>query len=234
MRKLWLVISLALLLGIPREASAVSGYTSYLPVLQRSSPFAACIPSSSPVESGVVTSVIDGDTIVAVIGGVEQRVRYIGIDTPEISGELEAFGPEASARNRQLVEGKHITLRKDQRETDVYGRLLRFVYAGDTFVNQQLVAEGLAENYPYSPDLSCADLFAQAEEAARASKLGMWSVLPTAEPSTCDCYGPDLDCSDFSTHTSAQSCFDSCASLGLGDVFKLDANDDGQACETLP
>lgn len=50
----------------------------------------------------------------------------------------------------------------------------------------------------------------------------------------CDCYGPDLNCTDFSTHTSAQACFNFCWSLGLGDVFGLDSDGDGVACESLP
>jgi hypothetical protein len=57
------------------------------------------------------------------------------------------------------------------------------------------------------------------------------STLP---PPPCDCLGPDLDCNDFPTHVAAQSCFDYCLSLGLGDIFDLDSDGDLLACELLP
>ena len=97
----------------------------------------------------LVTRVIDGDTI-EIEGG--QRVRYIGIDTPETSHPqkgVECFGREASAENRKLVEGKKVVLEKDVSEIDKYGRLLRYVYARDTFVNQYLVIQGYAHSSSY-------------------------------------------------------------------------------------
>lgn len=99
-------------------------------------------------ESGItVTRVIDGDTIEVDIGGVLYKVRYIGIDTPELDDERPEFcalAQEATRYNRQLVEGKEMRLEKDVSETDHYGRLLRYVYVGDTFVNAELVSAGLA------------------------------------------------------------------------------------------
>ena len=77
---------------------------------------------SSPPDMARVTQVVDGDTII-IEGGY--RVRYIGIDTPEIYPEVEAFGIEAWQANRRLVEGKEVRLERDVSETDKYGRLLR-------------------------------------------------------------------------------------------------------------
>jgi micrococcal nuclease len=77
-----------------------------------------------------VTRVVDGDTIKVEIDGVQYDVRYIGIDTPETvhpSQPVGCFGPEASARNKELVDGKRVGLEKDVSEMDRYGRLLRYV-----------------------------------------------------------------------------------------------------------
>jgi len=103
-----------------------------------------------------VVRVVDGDTIVVVVDGVEYRVRYIGIDTPETvhpSEPVECFGREASQRNRSLVEGKAVVLEKDVSETDQYGRLLRHVWVEGEMVNAALVGEGYAQVSTYPPDV---------------------------------------------------------------------------------
>jgi len=124
----------------------------------------------------MVTKVIDGDTIV-IEGGY--RVRYIGIDTPEIHHEVEAFGIEAWQANRTLVEGKRVRLEKDVSETDKYGRLLRYVYAGDTMVNAELVRQGLAEARAYPPDIKYQDYFEKLEAEAKSEGRGIWAKSPT-------------------------------------------------------
>ena len=117
-----------------------------------------------------VIEVIDGDTII-IEGG--QRVRYIGIETPEIRPEAEDFGIEAWQANRRLVEGKRVRLEKDVSETDKYGRLLRYVYINDIFVNAELVKEGLAEAIAYPPDTRYQDYLEQTEAEARKAGRGM-------------------------------------------------------------
>lgn len=128
-----------------------------------------------------VKRVIDGDTIELEDG---QKVRYIGIDTPESVDPrraVQCFGKEASAFNRALVEGQRVRLEKDVSDTDKYGRLLRFVYLEDgTLVNERLVVEGYALASPYAPDISKKDLFAAAEIQARQAERGLWS------PDTCN------------------------------------------------
>lgn len=57
---------------------------------------------------------------------------------------------------------------------------------------------------------------------------------PQPQPGACDCTGPYLNCSDFATHAAAQACYEYCMSLGYGDVFGLDGDNDGIACESLP
>jgi micrococcal nuclease len=117
------------------------------------------------------------------------------------------------------------------------------------FVNYELVAQGYANAASFPPDIACIPTFIEAEQQAASLGLGLWgapptlAVVPTSIPSgggssgnaPCNCNGPDLDCKDFSTHASAQACHDYCMSLGYGDKFRLDGNDnDGLACESLP
>lgn len=118
---------------------------------------------------GVVTRVIDGDTIDMDIDGKAHRVRYISVNTPERD---EPCFYEATQANVDLVTGKTVRLAKDISETDRYSRLLRYVYVGDTFVNEALVAGGYAEAVLYRPDGKHYDLFSQLEAEAASAGLG--------------------------------------------------------------
>jgi len=132
-----------------------------------------------------VTRVIDGDTIEIETG---QKVRYIGIDTPELHSpkkEVQCFAQEAFLKNKELVEGKVIKLEKDVSETDKYGRLLRYVYLQEKnsstaaiFVNNYLVDNGYAYAASFPPDIKFADLFRQSQEKARTSIFGLWNNCP--------------------------------------------------------
>ena len=126
----------------------------------------------SPPETAKVTQVIDGDTII--IEG-NYRVRYIGIDTPEVYPKVEEYGIEAWKANRRLVEGKEVRLERDATETDKYDRLLRYVYVGDVFVNAELVRQGLAEAKAYPPDTKYQDYLEKLEAEARLAGRGMWA-----------------------------------------------------------
>lgn len=124
-------------------------------------------------ERGEVIRVIDGDTIeVRLTDGQVRRVRYIGIDTPERSEDLYT---EAKRANAKLVEGKEVRLIKDVSETDRYGRLLRYVYTGDTFVNAELVRQGYAAAATYPPDVAYAEYFVKLAAEAREKGVGLWS-----------------------------------------------------------
>lgn len=121
----------------------------------------------------LVTKIIDGDTI-QIEGG--QKVRYIGIDTPELK-DSECFAKEARDKNKELVEGKKVTLQKDVSETDRYGRLLRFVYTENgEFVNDILVKEGYATVSTYPPDVAKQELFKTSQQDAVASNHGLWGA----------------------------------------------------------
>jgi len=154
------------------------------------SPTAEPGPPASDLVQARVTRVVDGDTIQVLLGGVEYRVRYIGIDTPETKHPtrgVEPFGPEASEANRALVEGKTVFLEKDVSEVDQYGRLLRYVYVGDLMVNEELLRQGLARVATFPPDVKYVDHFLAVQRGARDAGLGIWGddafpAQPTVPP----------------------------------------------------
>ena len=119
-----------------------------------------------------VIRVVDGDTIL--VSG-RQRVRYLGIDTPEVGDAAEHFGPEATDFNERLVEGRTVYLERDVSDKDRFGRLLRFVYADGILVNADLVREGYARAVVYPPDTRYAECFAALEREAIEAHRGMWS-----------------------------------------------------------
>jgi len=131
-------------------------------------------PTTSTTEA-VVTSVIDGDTIEVRIGGITDRVRYIGINTPEKGDWLYE---EAKKLNEELVSGKTIHLEKDVRERDSVDkpRLLRYVYVDTLFVNAELVKAGMARATPYPPDVKNEALFKKLETEAANSAIGLWAM----------------------------------------------------------
>jgi len=134
------------------------------------------------MERAVVKRVIDGDTIELDTG---ERVRYIGIDTPETkhpSKPVQCFGREASKRNTELVEGKEVLLEKDVSNTDRYDRLLRYIYLPNPdasseaiFVNEYLVEQGYAQVITYPPDVKYNEQLFAAQRAAQAENRGLWS-----------------------------------------------------------
>ncbi len=132
---------------------------------------------SGPPGRGV--EVVDGDTIV--VHG--ERIRYIGIDTPEWD---EPFFEEAKRRNEELLSGKQIRIEPCREERyDKYGRLLAWVYANGTLVNTQLLKEGLARALIIPP---CGKekerLLLDLEREARKKGLGIWSIGKKAIPPT--------------------------------------------------
>ena len=125
-------------------------------------------------EGVLVIRVIDGDTIEIETG---EKVRYIGVDTPETKHprkKVECYGKEASEFNKNLVEGRRVRLEKDVSDTDRYGRLLRYVYVGETFVNEHLVSQGYAHTVSFPPDIKYQQVLLQAQKSARENVLGLW------------------------------------------------------------
>ena len=124
-----------------------------------------------------VLSIVDGDTIHARVQGRDERVRYIGIDTPETGGDRgpQPYGAEARERNRQRVEGQTVRLVLDAQDRDRYGRILAYVYAPDgSFVNAKLVAEGYARVLTVPPNVRFASVFRTLETEARDEERNLW------------------------------------------------------------
>ena len=122
---------------------------------------------------------LDGDTIEVIIAGENKRVRYIGIDTPEVypDEEKECLADEAATFNASLVKGQKVSLIKDVRDVDDYGRLLRYVYVGNTFINEELLKAGYAKAVVFPPDTLHKDLFKEQEKIAETKDLGIWGPV---------------------------------------------------------
>ncbi len=124
-------------------------------------------------ESIQVVGVIDGDTVVVLLKGKEEKVRFIGIDSPE-SGKT--YFKEAEEKTKELVLNKYVRLESDVSDKDQNGRLLRYVYIGSIFVNAELVKQGYARTFTSSPDTKYEGLFKELEEEAKENRRGIWTT----------------------------------------------------------
>ena len=148
---------------------------------------AACGRTSAP-ELGpgeaVVKRVIDGDTIVVHLGGRDEQVRLIGIDTPETVDPrkpVQCFGKEASAHTHELLPpGTIVRLERDVEARDRYDRLLAYVYrtSDGLFVNLALARDGYAQLLTIAPNVSYVDQLRAAVADARRAGRGLWSSCP--------------------------------------------------------
>lgn len=124
---------------------------------------------SDTLDKVLVVNVIDGDTIELEDG---HRVRYLGIDTPELG---DYYAAEATAKNKELVEGRIVELQSGKRNRDEHGRLLRYVYVDGVFVNAELVAQGYAEAHIFDPDDRYSQILVQLEQYAKMRQRGLWA-----------------------------------------------------------
>lgn len=137
--------------------------------------------SSLSPNSYQVTRVIDGDTIELDINSKIEKVRLIGINTPESVDprrSVECFGQEASAKTKALTEGKEVYIASDPDATDRdrYGRLLRYIFLPDgRHLNAELIREGYATEYTYNRPYRYQAEFRQLEKEAQAAKRGLWA-----------------------------------------------------------
>ena len=165
------VIGVIVVLVATGATGADQAETVYLPVVR--GPWPALTPA-------VCERVVDGDTLV-IEGG--EYVRVILVDTPETYGGVECYGPEATARMRELVEGRVIGLEVDRSERDRYGRLLRYVWASEADIGAILVREGLARVAIYDDKRHLCQ-YLDLQEAALSEGAGMWGACqyPTPTP----------------------------------------------------
>jgi micrococcal nuclease len=136
--------------------------------------------SAPETRTARVERVVDGDTIIVDLDGVRERVRYIGIDTPESVAEQprECYGHRAAEENERLVAGRTVTLTTDEEARDRFGRLLAYVRRDpdDLFVNEVLVRGGFATTLEIRPNVRYAGTFRDEERKARAAGRGLWGA----------------------------------------------------------
>jgi micrococcal nuclease len=150
----------------------------------------ACRPGSSPElasptklgTNATMVSVVDGDTIDVAIAGHRERVRLIGIDTPETkkpNTPIQCYGPEATKFTKSLLPADvPLHLERDVVARDDFGRMLAYVYlAGDgTFVNLAIIRQGYARVLTIRPNSAHADEFVDAARSAEARNIGLWAA----------------------------------------------------------
>jgi endonuclease YncB( thermonuclease family) len=126
-----------------------------------------------------VQRVSDGDTFVADVGGRRERIRVIGVDTPESVAPNrpdEPYGEEASDFAKRYLDGETVRLAGDAEPRDRYGRMLAYVWLADgTFWNALLVAEGYAQQLTIPPNVTYASLFRRLAAEARRQDRGLWA-----------------------------------------------------------
>lgn len=129
----------------------------------------------------LVTRVVDGDTIIVDFNGKEERVRLIGIDTPESvhpdKDKNVEFGKVASEFTRTKLEGKEVKLEFDAQERDRYGRILAYVYMDGKMFNKTLLEEGYAKIATFPPNVKYVSEFTEIEKTARENKKGLWNIV---------------------------------------------------------
>jgi micrococcal nuclease len=132
----------------------------------------------------LVTRVVDGDTVVVRLQGRLERVRLIGIDTPESvkpGTPVQCYAKAASAETEHLLAGRRVGLRFDAERRDRYGRLLAYVYRSDDglFVNAVLVERGYARTLTIPPNVAHAGQFSRLAGDARSHGRGLWRACGT-------------------------------------------------------
>ena len=143
---------------------------------------AGCRTAVAATDQATVERVVDGDTVDVRIGDRRERVRLLGIDTPEIHverGPPDCFGPEASSFTKALLPtGTPVRLERDVVGRDDYGRLLVYVYlaADGRMVNEAIVAGGFATPLSIAPNDAYASRFVDAATTAEAAGLGLWGA----------------------------------------------------------
>jgi len=150
------------------------------------------VESLIKVEKATVARVIDGDTIeVRLYDGTEERVRMIGVDTPESTREVEPFGKESAAFTQEKLDGKIVYLEIDTTERDRFGRLLAYIWlfqpANDKesevrakMFNAQLLLSGHAQIMTIPPNIKYVDYFTKFQTEAREGSKGLWAITAYA------------------------------------------------------
>ncbi len=139
-------------------------------------------PRNLEENSYVVQRVVDGDTIVLAMHGRDQKIRIIGLDTPEVVAPhkpVQCYGPEATVEAQKVLNGQTIILTTDpsQGEYDVYHRILGYVFLADgTNYEEYMLENGFGREYTYRTPYQYQKQFRAAQTRAKNSKKGLWKV----------------------------------------------------------
>jgi len=238
----------------PPSATATVPSGPATPELDLNIAGAYCLPTNTPRTKGLVTKVMSGDTIEVLITNQTYKVRYIGVHSPSVFAPAEWQGAQAVSVNQSLVEGKYVTLVQDATDLDAQGYYPRYVLIDHIFVNYEVIRQGYGTAVSSPPDIACDNSLIAAQVEAQNAIRGIWMATPvptftitptptiTLTPTKtrfptatrsgiCNCLGPKLTCNRFRTQAQAQACFDYCRRQGYGDIFGLDKNGNGLACE---
>lgn len=173
------VASVALLTGCGTAST-----TTTAPALQDAGAHTA--PDARYTTPGRVVRVVDGDTLIADLGGKRVRIRLIGVNSPESvkpNSLVECYGPEASAFTKSIATpGRAVRVERDPvvGETDRYGRTLAYVWTDDpSSLNERLISAGVAREYDFDDQrYRLRDQFRADEDRARADRVGLWGQCP--------------------------------------------------------
>lgn len=205
--------------------------------------------STVPTRKGVVTRVVDGDTAHISIDGTVEKVRFIGINTPESTTRHEPYGAEASAYTKRSLSNKTVYVETDAELRDRYGRLLAYIWLskpvhGDeaevrlSLFNARLLLDGYAQVSTFPPNVKYVDYFLPLQEEAREAGRGLWGLgeksqaAPAPTKGNCDpsyptvCIvppPPDLDCGDIPYRR---------FKVVGADPHRFDGDRDGIGCES--
>ena len=164
---------------VEKETTSQQKETSMDKEVEKKTDLVNVKPPVNGVNANVV-SVTDGDTIKVVLeNGLSEKVRLILVDTPETKHPrlgVQPFGKEASAFTTKELTGKQVTLELDVEERDQYGRLLAYVWVGNSLFNEKLLEEGLARVAVYPPNTRYVDQFRNVQAIAQEAGKGIWSI----------------------------------------------------------
>lgn len=224
----------------PSTPAVVSGSAaSPTPASTGGSAPAATPPSPSATTGAVpagavipVVRVADGDTLTVRIGGRRERIRIIGIDTPE-TGEC-GFEAAREALVRAVAGGVRLEADRTQDDRDRYGRLLRHVVLPDgTLAAQQLIGAGLGREYTYAAAYRHRDAYVAAERTARGRAFGVWSA-GCARPVAPTPAGPSNQARPSASDTSAPRGGEAARGASEGCRIKGNINGDGEKIYHVP
>lgn len=218
------------------------------PGLDLSIPGAYCLPVDAPRSQGLVTRVISADTIEILITNQTFSVHLIGVDAPSALAPAEWQGAQSMSYVQNMVEGKVVSLVQDQTELNYQGFQPRYMLVDKNFLNYELIRQGFGQVQENPPDTKCMNSLISAQVEAQTNVRGIWSATPiptatiTPTPTitriptrtlvpVCDCLGSRMTCKNFRSQSKAQQCYEYCRSMGYEDIFGLDKNGNGIACE---